>query len=128
MADAPPVLGTVPIAPTPANPAGPPIGPPPADWEQEINSLLHGINPGGAFSGGPPAGNAPAGQGATVPRDQVDTAGSGSVFGADFWHRMLLDVEVYGFLFLLVGIGLYGLFAPQIQTTIKAASKAALAA
>ena len=114
----------------------PPVLPSVSDWEQKFGDILHGINPGGVFSGGPPAGNAPAGQGATVPRSQADPAvqaglkaaetAGGGMLSADFWHRILLDLEVYGFLFLLVGIGLYGLFAPQVNVAVQKAAKAAL--
>ena len=121
----------------------PPVLPPagdvgaPSDWEQKFGQILHGFNPGGVFSGGPPAGNAPAGQGATVEPSQADPAvqagikaaqsvTGGGPLSADFWHRLLLDVEVYGFLFLLVGIGLYGLFAPQVTVAVQKAAKAAL--
>lgn len=111
-----------------------PAGVDQSDWEKWFGDLLHGINPGGVFSGGPPAGNAPSGQGATIPQSLTDPAvqagqkaipPGGGLLSQEFWHRIILDLEVYGFLFLLVGIGLYGLFAPQINVAVQKAGKAA---
>lgn len=62
----------------------------------------------------------------------VAPGGSISPFVAGGWsgvlHTIMQEAEVYGFLFLLVAIGLYGLFAPQVNTVIKTAGKAAAAA
>jgi hypothetical protein len=117
MADTPPVLPTAP-------PGGPGA---PAGWENTLDAILHGLNPGrspapvaapsasGAGSAGPPL----VGFSPEAERSERST------FTLDFWERLKQDLEVYGFLFLLVGIGLYGLFAPQVNTVVQTAAAVA---
>lgn len=96
------------------------------------------ITPGGAVIPGPGLTPAPAGGGTPIGNtagglgtaEAIDKTGkaateaAGVLTGAEFWHRMLLDVEVYGFLFLLIGIGLYGMLAPQMTAIVQTARKA----
>jgi len=109
---------------------GAPGGPAPADWENWFGGILHGFNPGGAFSQGPPAETRVGPGGAAAPAatgkpDPQQAPGTPGPLSGEFWQRLLLDVEVYGFLLLLVAIGLYGLFAPQVNTIVQTAAKAA---
>lgn len=127
----PPDLPAVPSSANPTDPGvavGAPTG---SAWEDWFNRVLHGINPGGLFSGGPPAGSVtttPSGDVAASPGAAAagQTApGPTSKAAPPVWAAIVQDIEVYGFLMLLVAIGLYGLFAPQINTVVRTAAATA---
>src|SRR5690242_8065163 len=107
--------------------SGAPGGPNPSEWENWFGGLLHGINPGGAFDHGPGVPQSPRSKSpeATGHPDARQAPGTPSPLSGDFWQRLLLDVEVYGFLILLAGVGLYGLFAPQVNTVVQTAAATA---
>lgn len=113
LAGLPPILPQVPGTP------GPPASTPPLAG--------HPFGALGAILGAPDAAPPAASQ---APAGAADTGGS--LFSVAGWqnllHGLLQDAEVYGFLFLLVGVGLYGLFAPQVNTVIQTAGKAAAVA
>lgn len=102
----------------------PPVLPPvgavgsPSDWQQHFAELFPGAAP--PTTTAPPAYSGPPSL-VLTPREQA----AGGEQSSPWWEALLHDVEVYGFLLLLAGIGLYGLFAPQINTVVTAGPRAA---
>lgn len=95
-----------------------------SDWAKQYGEMIGGMIGGPAVGAAAASGAAGAAIGQQAAEESK--AAGGGPLSADFWHRILLDVEVYGFLFLLVGIALYGLFAPQVNVAVQKAAKAAL--
>ena len=93
--------------------ADPGIAVPPSDWEDWFGGILHGKNPGQQKS-----------TTERIGEKAVSATEPGGLLTGDFWHRLLLDVEVYGFLILLAATGLYGLFAPGVNVVVKEAAEA----
>jgi hypothetical protein len=103
----------------------PPVLPPagtvgtPADWQQHFAELFPGVAPPAAAA--PPASYSGPPSLVLTPKEQA----AGGEPSSPFWEGLLRDIEVYGFLLLLAAIGLYGLFAPQVNTVVQTGFKAA---
>lgn len=85
----------------------PGIAPGKVEWDTVFRDLLPGSVGGAAAQKG---------------QEAVKNATPGGPLTAEFWQHLLADVQVYGFLMLLVAIALYGLFAPQINTAVEGAA------
>ena len=89
----------------------------PSDWAQHYSELFPGMSPPAnaekpAYTGPPSV--------LLTPKEQA----AGGEQASPWWDRLKSELEVYGFLFLLAGIGLYGLFAPQVNVAVQKAAKA----
>lgn len=113
--------------------------PPPTPLEDWLGSLLHDFNPGGIFAAGPPASlpvprsaggtgaDEPAKTGVPSPQKAPPAPVVAGLLSGVI-PSLLSEVEVYGFLLLLAAIGLYGLFAPQVNLVVQRTGKALTAA
>lgn len=114
-------------------PALPPVGTPGNPARSDMSTLGPVGTPGNpARNSQPPNGPNMGPEPGSAPSDTTSVlpGGSGSCtgLGALAPSCWLQGFEVYGFLLLLVGVGLYGLFAPSVNVTVARGIKTAGAA